>query len=133
MSLCGRRARYPPQEEREPAHDESAHDYAQRPGRLVLPLHLDDVPVVPGRGRMVIVRRQRGPGRGTVGRAVRPQLVLGHLPVVVDLVAAVDARVDLLLLAVRLFEYRVIREQHDRARYPKRYGRRHYHVHFVHL
>lgn len=123
-----------PQEEGQPADDKSAHDDAQRPGRLVLPLHLDDVPVVPGRGRVVIVGRQCGPGRRTVGGAVRrPQLVLGQLPVVVDLLAATDPRVYLLLLPISLFEYRVVREKHDRAGYPKRYGRRHDHVHFVHL
>lgn len=73
---------------------------------------------------MMISRGQRGPGRRTaVCRTVGPQLVLGHLPVVVDLLAATDSRVDLFLLPVRLFEYRVVREQHDCARYPKRYGR----------
>lgn len=124
---------YLPQEERQPADDKCAHDDSQCPGRLVLPLHLDEVPVVPGRRRMVIVGRQRGPGRRAIGRAVGPQLVLRHLPVVVYLVAAVDPRMDLLFLPVRLLEYRVVREQHNRARYPKRYRRGDDHVHLVHL
>lgn len=116
--------RYSPEEKWQPADDERAHDYAQRPSCLVLAFHLDDVSVVSGRCRMVVVRGQRGPRRRTaVRRSVGPQLVLGHLPVVVDLVATTNPRVNLFLLPVGFFEYRVVREQHDRARYPKRYGR----------
>jgi hypothetical protein len=46
---------------------------------------------------------------------------------------ATNPRMDLLLLPVRLFEYRVVREQHNRARYPKRYRRGHDHVHLIYL
>lgn len=123
-----------PQEEGQPAEYEGAHDDAQRPGSLVLSLHLHDILILGRRVQVIgtdLVQRQRLGGARAVQLPVqiiqilaRPVAQQHHVP---------HPAVHLLLLPVRLFKHGEIRERHDGARYPERDARREYHVNLVHL
>jgi len=112
---------HPPEKKRQPAENERAHDDAERPRRLVFPLHLHHVPILRGRVQGMLgvdlVERERLGGAAAIELAVDVVEILARP--VTEQHRVAHATVHLLLLFVRFLENPVIRDSHDGARYPE--------------